>query len=51
MLFGSEQRRCFGGKYHFHLQGQRLSKARNQQEIGDLLIAGFLLGLLFDPEK
>jgi hypothetical protein len=41
---------CFRGKYHSHLWSQRLSKARNKQEIGNLLLAGFLFGLTFVPE-
>jgi hypothetical protein len=36
--------RHFGGIYHFHLQAQRVSQARNQQRVH------FLLGLLFDLE-
>jgi hypothetical protein len=36
-----------------HLQGQRMSQARNQHEAGSacyLLPTGFLLGSFFDPE-
>jgi hypothetical protein len=41
--------RHFGGIYHFYLQAQRTSQARNQQR-ANLLLAGFLLDLLFELE-
>jgi hypothetical protein len=34
----------------FHLQGQKISQARNQEEAGSKLHAGFLLGLFFNVE-
>jgi hypothetical protein len=44
----------FGVTCRLHLQGQRISRARNQCESRALLAAcfhaGFLLGLFFDPE-
>jgi hypothetical protein len=44
----------FGETHRFHLQGKRVSQARYQKLGGGkqsrLFIAGFLLGLLFDPE-
>jgi hypothetical protein len=39
----------FRGTYCLHLQGQRVCQTRNQHEAG-LLLADFLLGLLFHPE-
>jgi hypothetical protein len=42
-----ENNRHFGGAYRLHLQGRRISQARNQH--GYLLHAGFLFGL-FVPE-
>jgi hypothetical protein len=45
--------RRFEGKCRVHLQGWRLSQARNQHEAGSaccLLHSGFFVGLLFDPE-
>jgi hypothetical protein len=46
--------RRFGGTYRLHLQDRRISRARNQFASRALLApcfhAGFLLGLLFDPE-
>jgi hypothetical protein len=44
-LCSSEEACHFSGRYHLQREGQ----ARNQQEV-DLLLAGFLLGLLFEPE-
>jgi hypothetical protein len=43
----SETDRRFGGTYRLLLQGWRVSQARNQQSRA---CAGFLHGLLFDPE-
>jgi hypothetical protein len=46
--------RHFWGTAHLHVQGQRISKARNQHEsrsqAGLCFHAGFLFGLFFDPE-
>jgi hypothetical protein len=49
--------RRFGGTYRLHLQGRRISRARNQRKIRwqAALVAiyfhsGFLVGLFFDPE-
>jgi hypothetical protein len=39
---------------HLHLQGWGVNQARNQHEAGSkqsLVYIGFLLGLLFNPEK
>jgi hypothetical protein len=41
--------RC-GGTRCLHLQGRRISQARNQREAGSKLHAAFLLGLFFDPK-
>jgi hypothetical protein len=45
---------CFKGTYRLHLHYRRLIQARNQHEASSiaccLLHAGFLLGLLFNPE-
>jgi hypothetical protein len=42
----------FRGTYHLHLQGQRVSQAKNENEeaaaVSFLLV--FLLGLFFNPE-
>jgi hypothetical protein len=46
----------FKGSCHLHLQGQRLSQVRNQNEADTkqdthcLLDASFLLSFVFDPE-
>jgi hypothetical protein len=41
--------RHFGGACHFHLQGWRISQARNRRDTGcKLSYAGFLLGLFFN---
>jgi hypothetical protein len=40
----------FGGTCRLHLQGRRMMQARNQDSACNLLQAGFLLGLFFDPE-
>jgi hypothetical protein len=45
----------FVGKYSLHLQGRRISQARNRRKISLALLAtcvhaGFLLGLYIDPE-
>jgi hypothetical protein len=43
----------FGGTCHLHLQGQRLSQARNQRERkwqAELFHTDLLRGLFFDPE-
>jgi hypothetical protein len=45
--------RYLGGTFRHFLQGRRESQARNKQEVDrkqSLFHAGFLLGLLFDPE-
>jgi hypothetical protein len=49
--------RRFGGTYRLHLQGRRVSQARNQREVDSeqnsatyTFQSGFLLGLFFDPE-
>jgi hypothetical protein len=40
-----EGNRHFGGARHFHLQGRRISQARNRRETGcKLSTVGFLLG-------
>jgi hypothetical protein len=40
-----------GGTCHFHLQGRRISQARNQQSFAcTCLHADFLLGLFFSSE-
>jgi hypothetical protein len=41
-----EDNQLFGETYNLHLQGQRV----NQSCAYCLLLAGFMLGLLFDPE-
>jgi hypothetical protein len=42
----------FGGIYCLHPQDQREHQARDQEEAElCLLLAGFLLGLLFNPEN
>jgi hypothetical protein len=44
----------FGGTYRLHLQGRKISRARNERESRALFAAcfhaGFLLGLFFGPE-
>jgi hypothetical protein len=40
----------FEGTYRLHLQGRRIHQARNKQESGVELIAGFSLVLFFDTE-
>jgi hypothetical protein len=45
-LCSSAQAHHFGGKYHLHLQRQRVSQARNQFAAS----AAFLLGQLINPE-
>jgi hypothetical protein len=48
-----EDNQCFEGTSCLHLQGQRISQARNQNKAGIeqcLIHAGFLLGLLLDPK-
>jgi hypothetical protein len=42
--------RCFGGTC-LHLQGRKISQARNRREAGSKLQAAFLLGLFFDHEN
>jgi hypothetical protein len=48
--------RSVRGTYHIHLQGQRVSHAKNHHEAGSkhtlqrLRYAGLLHGLFFDPE-
>jgi hypothetical protein len=34
-----------------HLQGRKVSQARNQREASSKLHAGLLLGLFFDPDE
>jgi hypothetical protein len=41
--------RRFGEIYRLQIQGHRISKARNQREVGSKHV-GFLLGLFFDPK-
>jgi hypothetical protein len=43
--------RRFRGTRSLHLQGRRISQAKNQREEGSKLQAAFLLGLFFDPEN
>jgi hypothetical protein len=50
MLCSKENGQHFRGTYRLHRQGQKVSQADNQQKVGLLLLAGLLLGLLFDPE-
>jgi hypothetical protein len=43
--------RRFGGTFHLHLQGQRMSQERNQHGADrKYLHVSFLLGIVFDPE-
>jgi hypothetical protein len=39
---------CFGGTYHFHLLGLRVSQAGGN---GSPAFVGFLVGIFFDPEN
>jgi hypothetical protein len=46
----SERGQRFEGTYCLHFQGPGVSQARHQQEVVGKRLAGFLPGLLFDPE-
>jgi hypothetical protein len=49
MLCSLDTARRFGGTYYFHLQGQRIRQARNQQkQVASMLLASYwLLDVVF----
>jgi hypothetical protein len=49
ILCSSKKSRCFEGIYRHHIQDGRLTEARNEFSLL-YTSAGFLLGLIFDPE-
>jgi hypothetical protein len=50
-VYSGKVHQRFGGKYCFHLQDRKISKARNKHGSAcRLLHASFLLGLFFDFE-